>query len=114
MGHYDYLVISDAGFPIPKSVPCIDLSVRGNIPTVLEIAELVSIELAVEEFYIASEAEAHFRNRQEAINIYFPEAKGKMIPHVEFKELAQKSRGVVRTGDFTPYANIILSSGVIY
>jgi D-ribose pyranase len=26
MGHYDALMISDAGFPIPRGVPCVDLS----------------------------------------------------------------------------------------
>jgi D-ribose pyranase len=81
MGHYDNLLITDAGFPIPKNIPCVDLSIRGNIPTVIEIAELLSIELEVEEFFIANEVEAHFRNRKEAINIYFPEAKGHLLPH---------------------------------
>ena len=114
MGHYDNLLIVDAGFPIPKNIPCVDLSIRGNIPTVIEITELVSIELAVEEFFIADEAEAHFRNRKEAINMYFPEAKGHHLPHTDFKKLAQGCRGAIRTGDFTPYANVILSSGVIY
>jgi D-ribose pyranase len=114
MGHYDNLLITDAGFPIPKNIPCVDLSIRGNIPTVIEIAELLSIELEVEEFFIANEVEAHFRNRKEAINIYFPEAKGHLLPHSELKKIAQTCRAVIRTGDFTPYANVILSSGVIY
>jgi D-ribose pyranase len=104
MGHYDNLLITDAGFPIPKNIPCVDLSIRGNIPTVIEIAE----------FFIANEVEAHFRNRKEAINIYFPEAKGHLLPHSELKKIAQTCRAVIRTGDFTPYANVILSSGVIY
>ena len=30
MGHYDRLVVSDAGFPIPKGVPCIDLTLGAN------------------------------------------------------------------------------------
>jgi D-ribose pyranase len=97
MGHYDNLLITDAGFPIPKNIPCVDLSIRGN-----------------EEFFIANEVEAHFRNRKEAINIYFPEAKGHLLPHSELKKIAQTCRAVIRTGDFTPYANVILSSGVIY
>ena len=34
------------------------------------------------------------------------------LPHVEFKERTKGSRAVIRTGEFTPFANIILISGV--
>jgi D-ribose pyranase len=33
------------------------------------------------------------------------------IPHSEFKERSVKSRAIIRTGEFTPYANVILVSG---
>ena len=34
------------------------------------------------------------------------------LPHVDFKERTKVARAVIRTGEFTPYANIILISGV--
>ena len=34
------------------------------------------------------------------------------LPHVDFKERTKLSRAVIRTGEFTPFANIILISGV--
>jgi D-ribose pyranase len=33
------------------------------------------------------------------------------IPHPDFKERTGRSRAVIRTGGFTPYANVILVSG---
>ncbi|HUW79017.1 MAG TPA: D-ribose pyranase [Candidatus Nanopelagicaceae bacterium] len=114
MGHYDRLVISDAGFPIPRGVPCIDLSQRPTVPTVLEIAELLAIELEVEQFYFAEEVMRSHPDRSTQVSEYFPDATGISVPHVEFKRLASDARGVIRTGDFTSYANVILVSGVAY
>jgi D-ribose pyranase len=114
MGHYDRLLISDAGFPIPKGVPCIDLSQRPTVPTVLEIAELLAIELEVEQFYFANEALRIRPDRSAEVSEIFPKAKGIAVPHEEFKKLAAEARGVIRTGDFTSYANVILVSGVAY
>ena len=37
-----------------------------------------------------------------------------LIPHVEFKKLSQGARAFVRSGEFTPYANVILHAGVAY
>ena len=58
MGHYDLLVIADAGLPIPTDADCIDLVIDKDIPTVLQILKLLSSELEVEEFYVAEEGVA--------------------------------------------------------
>jgi D-ribose pyranase len=34
-----------------------------------------------------------------------------IVPHVRFKEICPESRAVIRTGDTTPYANIMIVSG---
>ena len=114
MGHYDRLVICDAGFPIPFDANCIDLSLEPNNPTVLEVVEIILEELEVEEVYFASEAVEYVPDRLAQLSQRIPTAKVADIPHAHFKEMAQGARGVVRTGDFTPYANVILVSGVIY
>jgi D-ribose pyranase len=36
------------------------------------------------------------------------------IPHEEFKARTAAARAVVRTGEFTPYANVILIAGVTF
>ena len=32
-------------------------------------------------------------------------------PHVEFKQKAAESQAIIRTGEFTPYSNVILIAG---
>jgi hypothetical protein len=41
----------------------------------------------------------------------FPHVHIRVVPHLEFKQIAPESRAVIKTGDTTPYANIIIVSG---
>jgi D-ribose pyranase len=75
MGHYDRLVVSDAGFPIPKGVPCIDLTMGANSPTVLEVLKVIALELEVEQFYFANEILPSPEARSLEIQGIFPKAK---------------------------------------
>ncbi|HUW88062.1 MAG TPA: D-ribose pyranase [Candidatus Paceibacterota bacterium] len=114
MGHYDRLVVTDAGFPIPKGVPCIDLTMGANMPTVLEVLNMLALELEVEQFYFANEVLPSPDSRSAEIQKIFPRAKSFPVPHLEFKKLALEARGIVRTGDFHAYGNVLLASGVAY
>ena len=114
MGHYDRIVVSDAGFPIPKGVPCIDLTMGANTPTVLEVLKVIALELEVQEFYFANEYLPSPADRSSDIQGIFPNAQSFPIPHVEFRKLAMEARGIVRTGDFHAYGNVLLASGVAY
>jgi len=38
----------------------------------------------------------------------------KFITHEELKELSKQARAIIRTGECSPYANIILISGVTF
>jgi D-ribose pyranase len=114
MGHYDLLVIADAGFTIPKGSTCIDLSMGPNVPTVLQVLELVALELEVEKFYVSTEVLEFQANRFSKIQELFPRANCCPVAHAEFKELAALGRGFIRTGEFLPFGNVLLMSGVIY
>lgn len=114
MGHYDRLVVSDAGFPIPKGVACIDLTMGANSPTVLEVLKVIALELEVEEFYFAKEISPSPESRAAEIAAIFPKAKSLPVAHLEFKKLALEARGVIRTGDFHAYGNVLLAAGVVY
>lgn len=114
MGHYDRLVVCDAGFPIPPDVDYVDLTLRANEPTVLEVVQLLLEELEVEQVRFASEALQPIPERQDELSGLLPNADVRDLPHEEFKRLARDARAVVRTGDFTPYANVMLISGVVY
>lgn len=114
MGHTDALMISDAGFPIPHGVPCVDLSLAAGQPTVDEVVEMVAQELEVERFHVADEAAGVFADRTAEIQALLPNASAKQMSHTEMKVLVAGARGVIRTGDYRPYANVVLISGVPY
>lgn len=114
MGHYDRLIVCDAGFPVPKGMPCVDVSLEGNVPDVLTVLKIVAKELVAEQFYFAEEILANRPNRMQEVQEIFPNAAGSAIPHAEFRPMAWESRAYIRTGDFFPYANVMLVSGVAY
>lgn len=114
MGHFDVLIISDAGFPIPRGVACVDLSLAAGRPTVDEVVAIVAQELEVERFHLADEAAEGFADRAAEIGALLPNAAARSTPHSEVKRLATEARGIIRTGDFRSYANVVLISGVVY
>ena len=85
MGHYDRLVICDAGFPIPLDMDYVDLSLQPGTPSVLEVVDLLLQELEVEEAYVASEALKPMPDRLAALTDRLPQAKVEDVPHSEFK-----------------------------
>ncbi len=114
MGHTDMLVISDAGFPVPPGVQRIDLAVTAGLPSFLEVVRAVAAELEVERLTIATELQARATSLPADLQACFPHASMDAISHAEFKALSAHARAVVRTGDCTPYANVILIGGVTY
>ena len=114
MGHTDLLVIADAGFPVPPGVPRIDLAVRCGLPPMLEVTRAIAAELQVEAVTVAGELLAREDALPQALRDLFPDAPFSHVPHDEFKRLSQRARAIVRTGECTPYYNVILTSGVTY
>lgn len=114
MGHTDMLTICDSGLPIPKNVERIDLALKHGIPTFLDTLDTVLEELKVEEVIIASEMEEVSKKLYKEIENRFKDIKITKIDHEEFKAVTKDSMAIVRTGEFTPYANIILKSGVVF
>ncbi|VDS09720.1 D-ribose pyranase [Paracoccus haematequi] len=110
MGHGDLLVIGDAGLPVPPGVRCIDLAVTRGVPGFFDVLDAVLAELVVERSAWASEASADLVQalRFRALG------KADIVPHPDFKALTCGARAVVRTGEFTPYANVALWSGVAF
>lgn len=114
MGHTQRLVIADAGFPIPPGVERIDLAVVPGLPGVMELARVIAAELEVEGIIVADELmEQNLAFADEVFSI-FPSASSSSVPHVEFKAMSESAVAVVRSGECTPYANIMLISGVTY
>ncbi|WCM89124.1 D-ribose pyranase [Acidovorax sp. NCPPB 3576] len=112
MGHGDMLVIGDAGLPIPPGPRRIDLAVTAGIPAVDEVLCAVLSELQVERAIVASEAVE--RAEGALPNWCLLPVVPDTVPHEEFKRLCQQARVMVRTGECTPYANVILVAGVTF
>lgn len=114
MGHTDSLTIGDCGLPIPLNVERIDLALKYGVPTFLETLDTVLEELCVEEIVIASEIEKNNDLIYKEILNRFKNIKITKVSHEEFKNMTKESSAVIRTGECTPYANIILKSGVVF
>ena len=115
MAHHDTILIGDAGMPVPKGVKLIDLAIRDGLPTFFEILEAVLEELHVEEGIIdveMSDVSPHMKEQLD--RLVQNDFKTTELPHEEVKELSKDCKAVIRTGEFTPYSNIILKAGVLF
>lgn len=120
LGHTDTLVIADAGLPIPREVPRIDLALRPGLPGFLDVLDVVLDELCIEGATLAREIDAHNLGLHHDIEQRLALQEGRdrrtidrtLIAHEAFKREVAQARGVIRTGECTPFANIILRSGV--
>ena len=110
-GHTDLITICDKGFPVPIGPERLDLALVDDIPTVLDVLRAVKEEFIIDCIIVAEEMLEASPQRYEEIRNMFPETEIKRVPHLRFKDICTESRAVVRTGDTTPYANLIIVSG---
>ena len=112
LGHTDTLVVADAGLPVPPGVERIDLALVPSVPGVIDTLQAVLAELAVESAVVAEELAERSPAMSTALNRLLRDLPVRSVPHEEFKRLTASARAVVRTGECTPYANILLVAGV--
>jgi D-ribose pyranase len=114
MGHTDTICVSDCGLPTPKGVERIDLSLRLGIPSLADVLHEIAKDMVVERITIASETKEQNPQILKQVGDAFPSVDIQFIPHAEFKSMTEDCHAVIRTGEATPYANVILHSGVIF
>src|SRR5574338_517955 len=116
MGHTDKLVVCDANLPIPKNSDVVDLALTKNIPGFIDTLKVILEELKVEEAIVTNELVKGNAKFYKEINSVLNGTKIKKVNHEKFKEITRNGGNVtfVRTGEATPYANIILISGVTF
>ena len=120
LGHGNSLCISDAGLPVAKGVSMIDLAVSSGVPSFIDVLNATISEMYVERVVIAAELKESqaqiYAKLQDVIRglevSQNNSIKLETIPHVEFKTKTQDCLAVVRTGECTPFANVILYAGV--
>lgn len=112
LGHTDLIVIADCGLPVPPGVECIDLSLKIGVPSFLDVLTELLADMEVEAFILAEEVKEknpfihHIFEVQEVPTYY--------LPHEDLKAETRKAKVIIRTGEGTPYANVILRAGVIF
>ncbi len=114
LGHTDTLVVADAGLPIPAETQRIDLALKAGVPGFIETLSTVLSEMQVEKAIIAEEMTEVSPQMFAALKEVLGDTPIEMATHLIFKEMTRNARAVVRTGEFTPYANVILVSGVTF
>ncbi len=114
LGHLDTLVIADAGLPIPVGTLRIDLALTQGVPGAIQTLKVVLDEMKVEKVILAEEVKEHNPQYLTQVQELLPDVPLEFVTHSEFKTRTASARAVVRTGEFAPYANAILVSGVVF
>lgn len=114
LGHTDSLVIADAGLPIPDDVNRIDLALKEGVPSFLVTLEVILSEMQVEKAFIAVEIKEKNPTIEKRIIELLGNVPVEYISHENFKLQTNRAKAIIRTGEFSPYANIILLSGVVF
>jgi len=122
LGHTDSLVIADAGLPIPAVTQRIDMALTAGVPTFLQVFKVVTEEMQVEQAILAEEIVKQNPKLHDALLLQLAQLEQhqgntitlKYISHESFKAQSANSRAVIRSGECSPYANIILCAGVTF
>ena len=106
------LVISDRGFPFWPMIETVDISLVDDVPTVLQVLDALRANFSIGQITMAEEftqensqaTQEEFAKAMEGIPVSFE-------PHEEvFKKRVPGAIGLIRTGDTTQYANLIIES----
>jgi D-ribose pyranase len=115
-GHTDQIVVTDAGLPIPSSVERVDLALREGIPSFLDVLDSVLAELQIEGAMLSEEMRTASPEMLQEVEKRLSKAgvTPEFVPHGDFKAATTNARAAIRSGEFTPYANVLLTAGVVY
>ena len=114
LGHMDTIVVADAGLPIPSETQRIDLALTKNIPGFIDTVAVILEEIQVDQVIVAEEMLSESPQVYQQLQKLLAEIPINAVSHNELKQRTGSARAVVRTGEFTPYANVILVSGVVF
>lgn len=112
LGHTDTIVIADCGLPVPKGVQKIDLAVRQGLPSFIDVVDEVARHMVIEHVTLAEEIKYSNPAVLKEVDSIMKGIPNDFVTHEQFKTLTENSKVIIRTGEATPYANIILRSGV--
>ncbi len=112
LGHTETLVLADAGLPVPPGVEQVDLVWARGEPRMLPLLRLVLSEMIVESVTVAAEMPSGPWS-EELLDVLDGRSM-KHLAHEDLKAACRQARAVVRTGEDTPFSNLILHAGVAF
>ena len=113
MGHTDYLIVCDAGYPIPSDARRVDLALTKDVPDLKTVLSVIAEEFIAEKIFVAEEVPVNNAPLYNSIKEIYNGVEIEAKPHSEIlTTFAQKAKAIVRTGSFEPWGNIVLQSGV--
>ena len=116
LGHTDCICIGDCGLPIPDETERIDLALSFGVPTFMQTLKVVAEDMKIEKIVLAEEIREQNPTVLAQIETLFAGQKVEVefVSHVRLKEQTRDCKAVIRTGETTPYANVILQAGCIF
>lgn len=116
MGHTDCIAVGDCGLPISDEVERIDLALEFGVPSFMDVLRVITKDMKVEKIVLAEEIREQNPKVLGEIKELFAgqELETVFVSHTELKKQTRECKAVIRTGETTPYANIILQSGCIF
>lgn len=109
--HTNTLVIADRGFPFWPQVETIDISLVDDLPRVLDVLKAIRSNFNIGRVFMAEEfRSANGPDTQMRLEQVLQGVPTSFEPHIEFKKRVPAAIGLIRTGDTTQYANMILES----
>ena len=114
LAHKDRFLLCDAGMPIPKGVPIVEVAVVGGVPTFLQVFDAIMDEIVVEKYTLAEDIKETNTKILTHLRETLQGAEEVFIPHVALKKETANVKFAVRTGEFSYYPNVILQAGVCF
>ena len=113
LGHTDLIAIGDCGLPIYPEKK-IDLALKLGEPKFIYVLETLLDDFGCEHYILASEIKEENPDQEKAIKDLLNGVSSEYISHEDFKKKLDDVKFVIRTGENTPYSNIILESKNIF
>ena len=110
--HTNTLVLADRGFPFWPQIETVDISLVDDIPRVLDVLLAIRKNFVVARAFMAEEfSQVNTKETQAAFQLALKGVPTLNEPHTVFKKRVPLAIGLIRTGDTTQYANLVLESG---
>lgn len=108
LGHGHLVAVVDCGTPLPRGAQVVDLALVAGVPTFTQVLDALLAEIVVEGSVAAAESAGSVVAGWLTERGLVPEVVG----HDELKALLPEAALVVRTGEATSWANVLLRCGV--